>query len=704
MTRPTIAAVCLLLVFATAAFGLQVGGERGQPTTVLLDFGFAGKIRGSEWAPVRIAVSPMDDAVQAVARIRIETADGGRLTSVVPVATTPGRETIVPATLWIPPSISALYVDLIADGGRSIASTSYGPFAGSQSIQLPVVSTAPLIVGVASPSLRLAFGERTYERDFEGSQGAELRSRTATARVASTVPATAGGPPWLPTTPIAYNQATAVVIDGQVAGSLDPDGVRALREWVVSGGRFMLVNADNTALRQILGAYTPSGLRVLPAEQTRLPESLGGPGMVLSRPVDTGSLPAGWSLPASGGGHVAQGPVGLGWMMLLGFDPDGLADEELLEATEVAWHGSLAVMIEDELQDGRRRLSGNYGQAVTLGEIARYGVMNWIGRSPTVGMGAFVAIFAMMIGLAIALGPIDRLVLRRLGALSRWWLAAVAWIALASVGAWVAPTVVRSGPTTVSSVRIVDGWRPADAAPRAWQHTFDGMFLNQSARVGLGDLETGAWLSPLTHDWMAGGVGTLVMVPQGSTMKPQPTAARLWTTRLFEQQGPTTTPVNARFEVENERFTLGLDGPMASAVEVAAVRTGGRWLHMLPGGTPRREGNTVVLRATRSDLTTMVPRPFDTDEYLNEDAYYGYWGYEPVREGRPGLVARIGRGDHRSRALDALASSEEWAVVYLSWKDSTPQLGSDVGEEFDTRWVCRLAVPVERAGGAGGTP
>lgn len=704
MTR--LAAVLLWVVLAAASplLGAQSGSDRAQPTTVLLDFGFGGQIRAGEWAPVRIAVSPMDDAVQAVARIRIDTPDGGQITSVVPVATTPGRETVVPTTLWIPPSMSAVYVDLVEQGGRPIASTSYGAFAGAQAIQLPVPSTAPLIVGVGTPSLRMAFGTQTYEREFDGPEGLALRERAATARVASTVPATPGGPPWLPVTPIAYNGVTVVVVDGQLVASLDPDGVRGLREWLVSGGRLMVVNADNLGLQQLLGEYVPEGLRISPARELSLPESLGGPGGVLTRSVEPSSLPAGWSLLDGAEEFAAEGPMGLGWMMVLGFDPDGLAERKLAEATEIAWHGSLATMIDAELEAGRLRLASRYGNPTSLNQIASSMAMGWVGRAPRVGMGAFIAIFAMMLALAVALGPVDRLVLKRLRRLHRWWLAALAWIALASVGAWIAPRQVRSGPTTVSSVRVIDSWQSPGAGTRAWQHGFDGLFLNRSARIGLDDLETSSWLSPLTHQWIPGGIGTLVMTPQGGTMRPQPTAARLWTTRLFEQQGVTAAPVGARFEIENQRLTLRLGGPMASSVQLAAVYTAGRWLHMMPGGTPRREGDTLVLRATMDDMSLEPPPSLDVSPYVENDEYYGYWGYDNSREAPPGLLAHIGRSDRRTRAFETLGGSDDWAVVYLSWKDGVPQLGSGLGEEFDTRWVCRLAVPVVRTGTAGGTP
>ena len=672
-------------------------------TTVLLDLGYAGHLPAGDWAPVTVVVSATEQPIEAVARIRVSMPDGGSITSLVPVDTTPGRETTVDTTLWIPPVIQAVTVDLMAEGRGTIASASYGSFAGGGAIQLPMPSAMPIILGVGSSSLRLAFGVENYQREFFGPSAETMRRQASIARIASAVPRSPGAPIRLPSTAAAYDGLTAVIVDGQLATRLEPDGVTALREWTISGGRLMLVNADSTAMRHLLGEHAPPGLRVRPPAENHLPALLGGPGTVLARTIDASSLPAGWAAVPETQGLAVEGPIGLGWAMLLGFDPDTLADDELIEATEIAWHATLGLMVEDELQEGLQRLDGDSWNPSSLEVLASRMAMAWVSRAPIVGMGAFVAIFAMMVALAFLIGPVDRLVLKRLGSLHRWWLAALAWISLATIGALIAPRAVRSGPTTVSSIRVVDALDAPDQPVRAWQSTIDGMFLNRPARIPLDDIDEGAWLAPMLDPWQVRGVGTLVMSPRGRTMKARPTTGRLWTTRTFQQHGPTTPPLLASVELDGGEYAVRLQGVGAERARLVAVHTSGRWLHLMPGSQPSRDGQSLIFRAVRADLVDHPHRVLDVRALQHEDDFYMY-NYEGVKP-KAGIAVELDGPSDRSKALEALGDSEQWAVVYVQWDDEQPVLGATVGEEFSTMWVCRMAVPVSRiAASAGGSP
>ncbi|MGD1916685.1 MAG: hypothetical protein ACFCBV_10930 [Phycisphaerales bacterium] len=692
--------LAVLFVFAPTITEATQTDEPPQ-TTVLLDFGFSGELPASQWAPVRVAISAMDEPLEAVARIRVTMPDGGSITSLVPLVTTPGRETLVPATLWIPPVITSVVVELLETDGSPVASTSYGSFAGPQSIRLPLPSPMPILLGIGSPSLRLAFGVETYQRDFIGPSEQLLKSQVALARVASAVPPSAGAAPWLPTQAVAYSGVSAVVLDGQVVRTLSPGSLSALREWVVSGGRIMLVNADNSALRAVLGEDTPAGLSIGAASNRTLPVLLGGPDTVLARSFDSSALPTGWSPLASAPELAIQGPVGLGWMMLLAFDPDTLAQANRVEAAEMAWHGTLARMNAGDLERGQRRIETSRWDVQSRGEVASRMSRDWVTRAPTVGMGAFLAIFAMMVALAFAIGPVDRIVLKRLGKLNRWWLMAMVWITLASIGAWVLPSKVRSGPTTVSSIRMIDSIDDGEGPARAWQVTADGMFLNRPARLELDDLEPGAWLSPMLDPWEAAGAGTLVMSPREGAMKPEPTTARLWTTRAFRQIGATQAPLRANVELDGDVYTLRLRGDGLDELNTVAIHTAGQWLHVLPGGSASRSGEELVVQATTADLSARPPQAFATTSGWEEG--YDFWS-EAIQP-NPGVLHALDGAEQRSQALNALGNTASWAVVYASWDDARSSFAPDVGEEFSTLWACRMAVRVERpAPEQGGTP
>ncbi|MFI4915874.1 MAG: hypothetical protein ACIAS6_05120 [Phycisphaerales bacterium JB060] len=689
-------AILCWLLFAPGL--LAQPAERMAAPTVLLDLGFNGQLPAQKWAPVRIVVSAMDEPVEATASIQITAPSGDTLTTLTPIATTPGRETITSTTVWVPPSIASIHVELIAQSGASLAGTSYGAAAGAQAIELLPPSVMPIIWGVSSPSLRMAFGDQNYEREFFGTAGELLRARAAVAKVGVSSPQHVGGPPWLPTTPMAYQGLAAVVIDGSMAARLEPEGLRAMRTWLISGGRLMIANADNNALRLLLGEHLPQGMSIGPARATPLPAVMGGPGEITARAFDPRDLPQGWVSPIDANHLTAFGPVGLGRVCIAGFDPDSLADQERIAAAETAWHTTLATLIMDRLERGRNELGLDTENELPVQSTSIMAALNWVSKAPAVGLGAFLAIFAMMLSLAIALGPVDRFALKRLRSLHRWWLTALAWITLATVGAWLIPTRVRSGPTSVGSIRVVDAWQDTDGTTRAWQTTVSGMFLNRSATIELDDLEPTAWLSPISHPWRPGNIGSLSMISAGTAPQPLPTTGRLWTIRNFQQHGETMPPVWATFSSSDERFELRLAGPMADSVDAAAVRTGGRWLHLLPGGSPRLEDGARVIGATPLDLVLRPPSSFDLRDVSSN--HTGWWAYlnddRPLRP-PPSIALQLPGPEERGPALQALSATDQWAVVYLTWNDQQPLIGTEVGETFDTTWICRLAVPVEGA-------
>ncbi|CAK9053707.1 ATP-binding cassette sub-family A member 2 (ATP-binding cassette transporter 2) (ATP-binding cassette 2), partial [Durusdinium trenchii] len=377
-------------------------------------------------------------------------------------------------------------------------------------------------------------------------------------------------------------------------------------------------------------------------------------------------------------GFTASGPVGLGTVSIVGFDPDAHANNDRIAAAETAWHAIMAPLITDRLEEGRRMLGASRWDGTSLGTVSMQAALGWVSRAPVVGMGAFLAIFAMMLGLAIALGPIDRFALRRLRSLHRWWLTAIAWIALATVGAWLAPSYVRSGPTTVGNIRTVDAWQDTTGTVHSWQTTISGIFLNRSAAIEFDSLDQTAWLSPAVHPWQYTGMGSLTSVSTNAAPATQPTTARLWTTRSFEQQGPTTLPLGVDFAEGRDRFELRLRGPIAERVETIAVRTGGRWLHLLPGGSPRRDGSDLILHAIRRDLVAQPPRSFDIDHLLgSRDGLRPFMYGDVDRRPPPSLTLELRGPANRTKSFEALSDTDDWAVVYLAWDGDDPLIAAN---------------------------
>lgn len=83
------------------------------PLTVLADAGFGGHLPADRWTSVRVIVSPRQDSIEGIVRVRFTGPGGMDLRSIAPLTTTPGRETVLPMTVWIPSRFDTMQVEFL---------------------------------------------------------------------------------------------------------------------------------------------------------------------------------------------------------------------------------------------------------------------------------------------------------------------------------------------------------------------------------------------------------------------------------------------------------------------------------------------------------------------------------------------------------------------------------------------------------------
>jgi hypothetical protein len=103
-------------------------------------------------------------------------------------------------------------------------------------------------------------------------------------------------------------------------------------------------------------------------------------------------------------------------------------------------------------------------------------------------------IILTLAALAVLLGPIDYLVLKRLDRLPYTWVTSAGWIGLFTVGAYYGVQWVRGGEMEVRAVSVLDGVADSNVA---WATTYMGVFAPRSADYRLGGLGPGQWWSGL---------------------------------------------------------------------------------------------------------------------------------------------------------------------------------------------------------------
>jgi len=705
-------------LLVAAAMGLaqdgRPGGAGGGATPpppgadkviALLDVGFNGVVPAGSWAPVRVLLSGGDEPLEGVVRIAI---DGGdrRLSVVAPAATTPGRESAIPLVAFLPAGLRGIDVAFSARGRGTIASASYRVLPGAGQVAMTPATDAPVFLGVGCASLARAWETSPDQPERPG-------GRLWSPEVASAVAAGPGLGYRLPTSPMAYTGLAAIVLDGQRLDRIEPAAKRALADWTRGGGRLVVVNASARGLESLLGDGLPRGPAI--QDPRPVPAPRGG-GTVVARPLLAQSLPPGWreSGQAPGGGRMRmQGPLGLGWLTLSAWDPDELAAAGDPDSADAAW-GELLADAREAHEQLRLTVNNRSGWSLSPRMASLAFAFQLVGEAPAVGAGAFAVIFAMMALLAGAMGLGDRLVLRRLGLTRLWWVVAVGWIALATLGALIAPRIVRSGPTLVSRVEVVDAATPGLAGvdpgrATAWRAASTGVFLNQADRIDLDGLPPGAHVVPQMAPFFSGygptgGVGVeglaMAVAPDGTPRPLNPTG-RLWTLRVFRERGIDQRGLAATVERAEGTYAVRLRGVAGEEVVRATLHAGGAWYELQPPRSPGR-GGTAQWTADMDAPLAGAPSAWSITESERDQ---GWWDWSrSLSEGilRPGSLFALPGAGERGAALAALGGDQRSAVVYVYTRSQRPVVASVVGQRFQTHTLHRVAAAV--AGSSGQEP
>jgi len=388
---------------------------------------------------------------------------------------------------------------------------------------------------------------------------------------------------------LAYDCADAVVLNGDLGAmddsAVDSRTIGALLDWVRAGGRLVVVlEGAGDRWRRFVPAVEGDAL-VLATDRTQqsTPETLqreitGIAPTVSFRElsITSGGLRGGWHIrdstdgsppadPAHPRGLIAEGPVGLGWVTLIGVDPSRCAvpseKKTVNEVTRDIWHRILRPVLErtkpsdDEYQygmwggrGGRGFYSGGSGHdGETRSAISS--CLDGIANTPPLSHSVAWSIGWGVLVLSLLVGPFDAIVLKRLRARHRAWLTAMGWTSLAAIAGLVAPSVLRSGKTIMTRLVEADivqaGPQPVPGAEgpsgatvhhpaEVWRSGVTAIFAGSSGRLSLTSAKDGA--GPAASDWgWWRGVSPLGDSRQAFS--------------AFETRQSTPTPVSPRFNV-----------------------------------------------------------------------------------------------------------------------------------------------------------
>lgn len=522
---------------AAVAWAILAARAVGQITVDDVRFGWDKFSVPQRWSPVSLSVTGGPAGFSGIVSIEYPQDSTQRAVITAPIAATPGASTRVDVPVCLSGAQVPITVRIIGPGGvvyRERFATGEG---GTKVLDLSQSTEQWLILiaGDASAAdlARAAVPESppTPPGQFnpDGGEGnpdtPERRERRwSGTRIIQRELSD------LPGDPVLYDSFECIVLgagDDPARGSLGTREEAALRAWVESGGWLVVTASAGDAWRRwAFDAAAGEAVVADPLASVALPEVVATEVRDRLRPDERAAFaPAakvsarllgltpvgerlGWSLRWRVGearGLIAEGPLGLGMVTVVGCDPRAMSATLSSAATRAAWKGVLESALQPMFT--RSETSSWWGMssmAATEEQTRAIGAaMDRVAAAPRVGVWMFAGIAAGMGLLTLLVGPVDAVVLRRLGLRHRSWLTALVWIGVGSAGAYMVPLLFRSGPSEVKQFSVIDAVAREDGSVGAsHRSTVIGLYAQRSGAFTAGDQ------APAPGSWLR-GVGSL---------------------------------------------------------------------------------------------------------------------------------------------------------------------------------------------------
>ena len=305
-----------------------------------------------------------------------------------------------------------------------------------------------------------------------------------------------------------------------------PQQMNAIRAWVWNGGTALLILGQHP-----LPAEGP--LSDLVPFRTGEPRQMALPAEALAQ----------WSLDASGSANVTAWPLfpkpqarltakvaapetgylygmgyaGFGRMAVLAFNPSQLGEEQARHASAF-WVAQITACCKERRTqpDAPNPAAGGRGIAlvkdssqsdnvpggfndnryrISAAQNASNQVMEHLYQLRQMKPLSIWWVILTLSALAVLLGPVDYLVLKRLDKLPYTWLTSTGWIVIFTVGAYYGVQWIRGGDMELRVVSVLDGVADSNCA---WATCYTGLFAPRSDDYRLADLKPNQWWSGIT--------------------------------------------------------------------------------------------------------------------------------------------------------------------------------------------------------------
>lgn len=593
--------------------------------------GWDGCYRPSQWTPIDVTIgSNLTKAFEGGVIVSAAQDELIRMTVSQGFVLTPDLPRAVPLVTKFAYDVQDCRVSIVNNRGRERWGHRYklGDFAWSQ-LRTKTVGSRDMLIGLSG---RPGFDVLSVPK-HSICQGGERQSGSVYLRTKLSSKL-----PWDWT---GYASLDLLVLYDLQWSSMRPEQAQAISRWVSNGGRLLVVMGANPLPREHpLAKLLPFEFGQ-PREITIPPATLN---KWTSRPSEQSEIVA-WPVSSVEKGplcemefHQTSRPlfisdaVGFGRVGVLAFDPSVLKARESKYAVRF-WVEHFAALLADE--------KGSYRQIEYVAnprsdnrepdfpaEFSEPGMSdqasnNVIAHLQTIRELRPLSIWWVILllsGLALLLGPVDYLVLKRLGRLPLTWITSACYIAVFTVGAYYGVLALRAGEMQVRAVTVTDG---IGGTGDVWCTTYSGIFAPNSAEYHLARLGKDQWWSGVTsreHEGFGGGgmSGRNIYCAQrdGGNL-PTALPISIWTMQCLICERPDRSlPIKATVQRQGQQLQVSVENTSDRPVSRGYVRLGDNWVMQFgpiePGQKGEFKGKVQKTRGWSSVVTGRPPSGFDT--------------------------------------------------------------------------------------------
>lgn len=615
-------------------------GAAENPFNVDCFLGWGGSYRPGTWTPLEIGItSTLTEPFEG--QVVITAAQDGthRMEIRQPFVLTPGLPVNMPLVTKIAFGAEQLKLRVTNAKGRTRYEQDITLWDFSdRSMYLMPVNQEDLFIGVVGRSQQFGLLSLTKDVKYTNRQNTRNsgnRQATGSVVVQSKLPRMV---PWDWT---GFAGLDLLVLYDPDWSRFRAEQIRGMTEWVMQGGRILILlgaqglpnNALFEALPMRVGtlqekALTSDWLRQwgLSDEEETLAVAYGVSG-------DTERADTLFAVESLGFGRVG----------VMGVDPQTLGDHQRAHSTAF-WMELLSRMLENggrgtgdasasrlvgraaltpvvghavtrdsgrllnvsdrQSQDRPDRDFYNYAQGVeqqSTGRILDY--LYGIDEMRPLSIGWVVLLLAL---LAVLLGPVDYMVLKRLDRLPLTWVTSLGWILLFTVGAYYGVQALRAGDMQLRTVSLVDAVQDEGMA---WNTRVCGLFAPKSDEYQLDQLTPGQWWSAVAASrshWSSfqarSARRTLHCRQINGANWPFAVPINIWTMQtLTSESRQDSVPVRARVLTDDDQVTVEVTNQSAGTISNGMVVFGsGRGIpvdRVGPGETRSFQGTLKPTRA-----------------------------------------------------------------------------------------------------------